>query len=192
MSITKLTTNGLTGSKYDTVSADNYYMEPIGTVLVGSGGSATVDFTSIPQNYKHLQLRLIARGTSANVQITTGYRLNGDSGTNYANHRLVATGNTMYSQASTSDTQGYIGASEAASGVANVFSGSIIDVLDYANVYKYKTIRTLSGVNDNTNEELQIRSTLWMNTAAITSISIFLASGNLAQHSKASLYGIRG
>jgi hypothetical protein len=167
-------------------------MEPIGTVLVGAGGSATVDFTSIPQNYKHLQLRLIARGTSANIQITTGFRLNGDSGANYAGHRLVGTSGVMYGQASTGDTQGYIGASEAASGVANVFSGNIIDILDYANVYKFKTIRTLSGVNDATNEELQMRSTLWMNTAAITSISIFVASGNVAQYSRASLYGIKG
>ena len=37
----------------------------IATVTVGSGGSSTVSFISIPQTYKHLQLRGIAKGTTS-------------------------------------------------------------------------------------------------------------------------------
>lgn len=192
MSITKLTSNGLTGSKYDTVSADNYYMEPIATQLVGVGGVSSIIFNNIPQGYKHLQVRLNARGTSANIFITTGFRLNGDTGSNYSNHRLVGTGNAMYSQASINDTQAYFTASSAASGAANCFSASIADFLDYSNVYKFKTVKVLSGAHDGTNDEIQMRSTVWMNTAPITSMTLFLASGNIAQYSIASLYGIKG
>lgn len=157
------------------------------------GGGATIDFTSIPATYKHLQIRFIARGTSANVLITQGFRINSDTGANYANHRLVATGNTMYAQNSTSDTQGYIGATAAASNSnANIYSANIIDILDYSNTNKYKTIRLLSGVNDGTNEELQMRSSVWMNTVAISSVSLFLASGSFATNSSFALYGIKG
>lgn len=156
------------------------------------GGGATIDFTSIPSTYKHLQIRFIARGTSSNVQITQGFRINSDTGANYANHRLVSTGGVMYSQNGVSDTQGFIGATEAALGVSNVYSGNVIDILDYSNTNKYKTIRILSGVNDNTNEEFQMRSTVWMNTAAITSVSLFLASGSFTSASSFALYGIKG
>jgi len=157
------------------------------------GGGATIDFTSIPSTYKHLQIRFIARGTSANVFITQGFRINSDTGANYANHRLVSTGGVMYSQASTSDTQGYIGATAAASSPnANIYSGNVIDILDYSNTNKYKTIRLLSGVNDGTNEEFQMRSAVWMNTAAITSVNLFLASGSFNTNSSFALYGIKG
>jgi hypothetical protein len=38
--------------------------ESIATVTVGGGGAATVEFTSIPATYTHLQLRYIAQKTS--------------------------------------------------------------------------------------------------------------------------------
>ena len=41
-------------------AADGNY-ESIATVTVGSGGTSTISFTSIPQTYTHLQLRYIAR-----------------------------------------------------------------------------------------------------------------------------------
>jgi hypothetical protein len=40
--------------------------ESIATVTVGGGGSATIDFTSIPATYTHLQIRGIARSTNGN------------------------------------------------------------------------------------------------------------------------------
>ena len=95
MSITRLTTNGLTGTKYDTVSADNYYMEPIATTLVGVGGVSTVTFSNIPQGYKHLQVRIFSRSTTSTYQQSGGYvRFNSDTGNNYTRHGLYGDGAT--------------------------------------------------------------------------------------------------
>ena len=41
--------------------------ESIATVTVGSGGSSTISFTSIPGTYKHLQVRGIGRTNRADV-----------------------------------------------------------------------------------------------------------------------------
>jgi len=197
MSITKLTTNGIVGAKYDTVSADNYYMEPIATTLVGAGGVATIEFTNIPQGYKHLQIRAITKNTGAFAgTLDSWMTFNSDSGSNYSFHQLQGNGAAAASAAGTSQTRVRIpNQSPGANSTANTFGSAVIDILDYANVYKYKTTRSLYGANDNTtNTEYRIflHSGLWMNTAAITSITIVPETANFAQYSRFSLYGIRG
>lgn len=190
MSITKLTTNGLTGTKYDTVSADNYYMEPIATTLVGVGTAATVDFTNIPQNYKHLQIRYISR--NAAVADATRVRFNSDSGSNYAYHQLQGNGTAAAAAAGTSTTSIEIPFVAYSGTTTNAFGAGVIDILDYSNVYKFKTTRTLGGADLNGSGRVDLASGLWMNTAGITSISIFAFSGNIGQYSRFSLYGLKG
>jgi hypothetical protein len=58
---------GIIASSKLTVS--NSY-ESIATTTVGSGGSATVTFSSIPATYKHLQVRTLIRsaGSDASYQ----------------------------------------------------------------------------------------------------------------------------
>jgi hypothetical protein len=69
-----------------------------------------------------------------------------------------------------------------------------MDILDYANTNKYKTVRTLSGydLNNATYGALRSYSGLWMNTNAITSIKFYADGVNLAQYSQFALYGIKG
>jgi hypothetical protein len=68
----------------------------------------------------------------------------------------------------------------------------VIDILDYANVNKYTTIRVLGGADLNGSGAINLVSGLWMNTAAVTSFLISADSGNLAQYSSFALYGIKG
>jgi len=191
MSITKLTTNGLTGSKYDTVSADNYYMEPIATNLLASA-TATVTFSNIPQGYKHLQIRGIARGTFADTAVLVRIQLNSDTGSNYARHNLTGDGSTTGVAADASQTVGGIGNISAATATASIFGVVVCDILDYANVYKFKTIRSLAGNDRNGAGVVGLFSSLWMNTAAITSVSIFPAANSFDINTRLSLYGIKG
>jgi hypothetical protein len=63
--------------------------ESIATVTVGGGGASSIEFTSIPGTYQHLQVRLIGRSSSTgatgnNFDLT----LNGDTASNYAYHGL--------------------------------------------------------------------------------------------------------
>lgn len=196
MSITKLTTNGLTGTKYDTVSADNYYMEPIATTLL-TGTTAAVTFSGIPQGYKNLQLRVMARSDRAAAsQDGIRIQINGDTGTaNYVNyHVLYGDGSSAAAAAVASGSSAYcsIGTISASSATSGMFGVTVLDVLDYANVYKFKTTRALYGTDQNGSGQIGLVSALWMNTASITSIAISANNGNLIANSRFSLYGIKG
>lgn len=198
MAVTRLTTNGLTGTKYDIASADNYYMEPIATTLVGAGGVSSIAFTNIPQGYKNLQIRAIARNTvnSTGAEAVI-FQINGDTSSSYAYHFLqvinVINSGNIYATASVSQTNMWVGVSVEGGELSNTFAPIITDILDYSSTNKNKTFRTSCGISTNGGTEVvAFRSGLWMNTAPITSINITNSSGNFAQHTRFSLYGIKG
>lgn len=188
MAVTRLTTNGLTGTKYDIASADNYYMEPIATTLVGAGGVSSVTFSNIPQNYKHLQIRCLTQAGSGNTTDSLRMQFNGDTGANYAYHALYGTGSAAASTGNTGNSWAKAGQLALST---TIFSSLVIDILDYANTNKNKTVRSLSGVDFNGSGVVALESNVWLNTAAITSITIPYAV-NFAQNSRFSLYGIKG
>jgi hypothetical protein len=164
--------------------------DSLATVTLASS-AASVTFTGIPQNYRHLQIRAIARSTTAGtaqdeIQLT----INGDTGSNYAYHFIYGNGSSPV--ASNGVSQTYIRSAFAprASATANAFGGLVLDVLDYSNSLKNKTIRSLSGADLNdTNGIIAICSGLWRNTNAITSITFKPESGNsFPQYSSFALY----
>jgi len=162
--------------------------ESIQTVLVGSGGTSSVDFTSIPSTYKHLQIRFITNHAS-NQDLYM--RFNGDTtGANYTRHYLYGTGSAAAAGANVSDGRLSIGYTSTS---ANIFGGGVTDVLDYTSTNKNKTIRSLAGFDGNGSGLIVLYSGLWSKTPeAITSISIFPNSGNINQYSSFALYGIKG
>lgn len=170
--------------------------ESISTVSVTSGGgSASLSFTSIPSTYKHLQIRGIARNTSAGT--ASDYillKLNSDTGSNYAFHWLYGTGSAAGATASINRSNLPIGTCWETSALANSFSAVVCDILDYQNTNKYKTTRSLGGgdTNGGSYQEVNFMSGLWRDTAAITQIDVSSSDGNLAQYSSFALYGIRG
>jgi hypothetical protein len=193
MAVTRLTTNGLTGTKYDIASADNYYMEPIATQLL-TGTATTITFSNIPSGYKHLQVRYISAWTGTSVGYGgIAYVFNSDTGANYAGHELYGTGSSTGAGGGANRNAGYM-TWIPDSAYANTFGAGVLDILDYSNINKYKTGRCFGGFNRNfnasANELIGMQSALWMNTAAITSITF---SGNtFAINSRFSLYGIKG
>jgi hypothetical protein len=186
----KLSASSVTGrTNYGSMLAGNPVFvdtafESIATVSVGGGGAADVEFTSIPATYTHLQIRGIARadGNSATIQF------NSDTGSNYAYHGFFGDGSSVAAASGTSQTKSDI--MITASG-ANIFSATVLDILDYANTNKYKTTRSLSGTDANGSGFLAPYSGLWMNTNAITSIKLTPYAGNFAQYSHFALYGIK-
>lgn len=194
MSITKATNSGLVGTKYNNVSADNYYMEPIASQLLSSTASSVV-FNNIPQGYKHLQIRILARtDRSANEYDGSLIQFNSDTGSNYAYHRLIGDGSAALADAYANQTSGNLGTTLGGGAIANAFSPLITDILDYASAVKYKTVRSLSGRQNNTTDSnILFTSSLWMNTSPITLITIKPSAGpNFVANSRFSLYGIRG
>lgn len=168
--------------------------ESIATVSVtAAGGQADVEFTNIPGDFQHLQIRGIRRGVSGSYQNVI-MRMNTDTGANYNWHYLEGVGSgTPISSNSPNDTSIYFMQSSGSTQTADVFGVAVIDILDYANTNKFKTVRSLSGVDNNGDGRIQFWSGAWRNTNAITSIRLVSAPAiNFAQHSHFALYGIRG
>jgi hypothetical protein len=168
--------------------------ESIATTTVGSGGTATITFSSIPATYTHLQLRWIARSARTAVEDSFRITLNSDSGTNYTSHYLAGDGAAVYAGVQgTSMNYMVFGSQAGASAGASTFSGAVVDLLDYSTTTKYKTTRTLTGYDNNGSGSISLLSSLWMSTAAVNSITIVTSTAvNFAQYSSFALYGIRG
>jgi hypothetical protein len=164
--------------------------ELISTTILGTA-TATFTISSIPSTYKHLQLRMVTRGDDGNSSVPVFININGDTGFNYASHALAGlSGATNSSSRIALDTAVYImGASDGAT--TGDYAPNIVDILDYTNTNKYKTVKSLGGQTVNTG--IILRSNLWLNTAAITSMT-FKNSGTLSfmAGSRFSLYGIKG
>lgn len=169
-------------------------MELISTIRVGSAGAASVTFSAIPQEFKHLQIRCVALSNRASTGDNLIFRFNGDTATNYADHLLYGTGASALSGNDINQAFANIVRLPAASIAANVFGAGVIDILDYSNSSKFKTARSIGGWDSNGNGEIWgAASGLWRSTAAVTSLYLSVNAGTLLQpNSKFSLYGIRG
>jgi len=167
--------------------------ELISTTVLGSS-AASVTFSGLGTSaaaYKHLQIRATARTNRATYKadIIT-LRMNSDSGSNYSTHRLAGNGSSVSSDF---DNSGNISIAYSATttGAANVYSGFIVDLLDHSSTNKYKTVRALGGMNDTGENWIQLASSSWRNTAAVTDLT-FTALASFVSGSRFSLYGLRG
>jgi hypothetical protein len=173
------------------LSTNSY--ESIATVTVGSGGSSSISFSSIPSTFKHLQLRCLGR-TTASVDNDGAYLvLNSDSGANYASHNLRGNGGVVSAGAGISETSAYLQRFAGGNQASGMFGVAVVDFLNYADTNKYKTIRDLSGYDFNGTGNVYFSSSLWQSTSAITSMTFTPSQGgNWAQYTSFALYGIRG
>ena len=164
-------------------------MESIATVSVGSGGASSIEFTSIPGTYQHLQIRLTARTTRTASELDgMNIRFNSDSGGNYSQHWVQGNGAAAAAAGYASQTRGWLGYFGTNGGQIGC---GVVDILDYASTSKNKTVRTVSGTDANGSGMVTIDSSAWFNTSAITSILIYPDYNPFAQHSTAALYGLR-
>lgn len=167
-------------------------MIPIVTTTL-STATATIEFTNIPQNYEHLQIRGIMRDARSGTVNDGWLRFNGDTNTNYSAHKLNGDGATATATgAATKTNTEDLFRFPTDGNTASVFGAVVIDILDYANSNKYKTVRSLSGYDANGSGVIRFSSGLWQSTSAITSILIDSdGSVNWSQYSSFALYGIK-
>lgn len=158
----------------------------------GTGSSGTITFSSIPSTFKHLQIRMLSRSTDAGVGRTTiEVRFNSDSGSNYAWHYLKGDGSAAEASGTASQTYILTGTTPDAGATANRMGVAIIDVLDYSSSTKNKTLRSITGEDQNGNGQVRINSGLWMSTNAITAIEVKTSTGSWTTSSTFALYGIK-
>ena len=163
------------------LSSSSY--ESIATAL-GTGSSGVVSFTSIPATYTHLQIRILGLQSSVSDVFI---KVNSDAGVR--GHWLMGDGATATagSETGTGDGQ-YFGTFAWG---ATYPAAYVVDVLDYANTNKAKTVRSLGGYDANGSGRINLISSLFTTASAITSIT-FTASTNYTTNAHFALYGIKG
>ena len=179
--ISGMLAGGVTGTDYESIQ----------TVTLSSS-QASITFSSIPSTYSHLQIRGISRTNNPGSIDNVIIRFNSDTGTNYSWHQLDGNGSSATSAGESSVNYILIGVQPSGSTNSSTFAGSVVDILDYGNTNKNKTVRGLNGFDLNGSGELVLRSGLWRNTAAITSITLSLFDVyTYNQYSSFALYGIK-
>jgi hypothetical protein len=183
---------GIWASSFRSAVGPQGAYDALATVTVPSGGAASVSFVGIPSGYKHLQVRYIARTNRSSLIDGISIRYNSDSGTNYTNHSLLGDGANASASAGTGQTYSAVNVVVGNTAGANMFGAGVIDLLDYANISKYKTMRTIGGFDRNGGGYAALYSGLWLNTAAITSLTFGSTDGTgLLEFSQFSLFGVK-
>ena len=166
--------------------------DSLATVTLSTTASS-ITFSGIPSGYKHLQIRGFNQtNRSDSNRDSLKMRFNLDTATNYSYHVLTGDGATASAQAGA--TQAFIEVDWTSSSLANanLFGTQIIDILDYANISKHKTSRTLGGNDTNGTGNVSLNSGSWRNTAAITTIELLPYVGTtFSAYSSFALYGIK-
>ena len=156
---------------------------PIASQTLGSAASE-VTFSSIPQGYTDLIVVMNLGAASSGVDIFC--QVNADTGSNYSNTRLTGDGTTASSSRNTSASN--MRFSDGGSPQTTANSITTAHFMNYSNATTYKTVLNRAS-NGNRGTDAYVN--LWRSTSAITSINIYLSSGNITSGSTFSLYGIQ-
>jgi hypothetical protein len=162
----------------------------INAITVGSGGQATVTFSSIPSTYTDLCLKLSFRDSSANDRRILFVRFNGGT-SGYVDRSIRGYNGSVASQTDNGGPNSVaVWDMPAANATASTFSNIEIYIPNYAG----STNKSVSadGVGENNSAFAIAGLTAGLSTlaSAITSIDLF-AQGNIVEHSTAYLYGIK-
>jgi len=177
--------SSISGSK----AVTNSY-ESIATTTL-SAAASVITFSSIPATYKHLQIREISQINVAGASKDVYMRFNSDTGANYSMHVLYGNGTSALATASISATYAELATTGTTAG-ASVFSGGVIDILDYADTNKYKTSRSITSWDGNGTGVVFFYSGNWRSTSAISTVTLTASTGSFTANSSFALYGIKG
>jgi hypothetical protein len=152
---------------------------------ISGSGLATGTFSSIPQTYKSLHLRIYVRDTNG---IGPFIRFNGDSTGSYGatSQMDITTPSTVQGSSSSTTTATAILAAFSTL-QASYMAVSMVDILDYTSTSKNKNV----GVHTTSNSDVKISGSEWVNTSAITSITVSIPTGTWGTGTTFELYGVK-
>lgn len=154
--------------------------EPIGTTTVSGTSTTTITFSSIPQTYTDL---VLVSSVDNSTDVVNYLRFNSDTGTNYSRTTLRGTGSVADSTRSSSQTFITFSFGTLSSPVTVIWH-----ILNYSNTTTYKSCVSR---NSNTFDSVGAVAGLWQSTAAISTVSVTVASGYIVADSTFTLYGIK-
>jgi len=162
--------------------------EPIANYTVTNTSTNTINFNSIPSTYTDLRLVQSLPNDPTSTYGYSRYRFNSDTASNYSTNYFywynAATAGRQNNQTSIlNGTSSYLGNT-------NIMT----DILSYSSTSRKKSLITRANFSANGGgvpQEIWLSSALWRSTSAITSVTIFIDSGNYSSGSTFSLYGIK-
>jgi hypothetical protein len=162
--------------------------------ITATAGQSNINFSSLPQNFTHIQVRISGRSANTSGSFGSVYSgFNGEvfTGTSYTHHNVSGEGSSTAVLAQASQGQLNIGGGffPWSTILANVQASLIIDILDYSSTSKNKTIKYIMGWDANGSGRAMFGSGMRMNTAAINEI-YFSPDAGFTAGSRLDVYGI--
>jgi hypothetical protein len=130
-----------------------------------------VTTTGLPFTARHLVIRFNGQ-TSGAVDVLL--RLNADSGSNYNRQELTGAASSAAAVRSTGETSYEFVRSVSTS---NIFASGEILIPDALSTRSHKSLLSIGGKNE---AEVRLDAGRWASTSAVTSVTVFPASGNFA------------
>lgn len=161
----------------------------IASNTVGSGGAASITFSSIPQDYTDLAIRISCRTNGTSTGDGFVIALNGSSAS-FTGKGLF--GDSASARSNTTTTAG-IGVVAGTSQAANIFAATDVYINDYSTSnFKPFLIQNANDSNSTLQAYVVQGGRLWSNTAAITSFTLTTDnSASFIQYTSVHLYGIK-
>jgi hypothetical protein len=156
-----------------------------------TGNAASVTFSSIPQTYQHLMVRMSARSDSGADRDALLFAINGD--TNAANYwrGSASRSNNTTSGDTGSASRTFPLSCTGGTAVANVFSATEITLSRYTQSVTKLLGFYASSTDSDSDSTLTIGSLIWPFNSAITSLTISPSSGgNFVAGTTVNLYGL--
>lgn len=161
-------------------------MKLINSQTVGSGGASTITFSSIPQTYSDLVIKLTGRNSTTEGNVLLSF--NGSTA-DFTSRLLYGQGASA-SYAAYTDSRGLL--TNYSTAISNAFSSSEIYIPNYTSSNQ-KCWSSDSTMEDNIISPVYmfLYGGNWAQTAAITSIGLTaINSSSFTQNTTAYLYGI--
>lgn len=162
-----------------------------------SSYAQSVTFSSIPQTYKHLQIRVNGRSSDGNSEGSFIIIINSDETQKYNDTNM----NLKYEGGFASSVGGsvnnyalYNQSLPAEAGRAGRSGFVIVDFYDYKDTSKYKSMSSRHGIAIGQQQNSAVRQNhmLYKSTNTITSITIKCGNGANFFNTQIALYGIKG
>jgi len=198
MPIKRLSQSGLlTFAKHSSVLAGNAPFSPNSfdlletTTLATSASSVTFSgLAAYAADYKHLQIRMVARSSVVSSNQNVGLTFNGDTGANYSTHDMEGSGGGGVGSGGGASITSIRAAQVVGTTVADTWPSAVIDILNFSSSSKYTTTRTVNGWAGSMSRVF-LRSGSWQNTSAITTLTLTDGGGGFIAGSRFVLIGVK-
>ena len=159
-------------------------------IEVGAGGASSIEFTGIVQDAVDLKMVISARLNSSGISTEYKIQFNGNTGSVYSTRSIAGDGSSINYRAAGSTSFLENLSFQKNGATSNTFGNGELYVSNYTGSLP-KVASFMAVSENNASEAYQgVAAFATSDTSAITSIKVFGTTGNIMEHSTASLYKV--